>query len=82
MYFDPEFAPDPKGPAGADVGSGRTSRDPVTREEGGKEGSLNLGYDLFIVGAFYQDVRHSSAFVLAEIQIEPHSVSVPLTGAE
>ena len=66
--------------------SGRREWKDVTRpcdQGGGRERRKSQHrLRLIIVGAFYQNVRHSSAFVLAEIQIEPHSVSVPLTSTE
>ena len=45
MYFDPKFAQIPKAHPERTSGVEGRLATPVTREEGGKEGSLNLGYD-------------------------------------
>ena len=81
MYFGPEFAPDPKGPSPrADAGGGRMSRDPWTgRREGEKK---KREQRRFVLRTFDRDVRHSSAFVPSEVEIDPRSVSVPLASTQ
>ena len=59
----------------ADVGNGVTPRD--SRDSGGEWEERELRGLIF--RALNGNVRHSSAFILAEIKIDPHSIPAPLT---
>ena len=78
MYFDPEFAEDPKSPSS----SARQERRDASRFDGqrGRGGKTELGW--LITGAPDEDVGHSSSFVHSEIKIVPHGSPAPPTGRE
>ena len=81
MHFGPEFAPNPKGP----LSGGRRERQNVSRSPGqgggrGRKKSKELRG--FVARTLDENIRHSSAFVVSEVEIEPHSVPAPLAGTQ
>ena len=78
MYFDPEFAKNPKGPSS----SGRQERSNASRldEQGRRGGKRELRG--LIIGALYENVRRSSSFVLSEIKEDPRSLAAPPPSTE
>ena len=80
MYFDSEFAPTPKGPPSG----GRRGRMAVTRPPGQRGGRKEKDRELrrFVVRTFDKNVRRSSAPTSSGVEIKPHSVPLPLAGAQ